>query len=213
MSVHVSSCVWKHAPAKGNVLLVLLALADTAQDDGTCWPGYEFIARKTRLSKRTVMRCVDRLEEDGVVVKVVRPNTSNLYTIALCQGCQVDTPGGDNLTRGGVTAVTSRGDSAVTQTVNEPSMNRAAKRRRKPEAPLDPDWRPNANHIEQAAAKGLDVRQEFQAFSAHAAANDRRLRDWDAGFRMWLTKARPSASGPVRRTGWDRAFDEQGRPR
>jgi len=77
--------------------------------------------------------------------------------------------------------------------------------RRKPEHPIPADWSPNGNHREQARAQGVDVEREASAFRDHALANDRRLRDWDAGFRMWLTKARPAFGGsrPARRSNDD----------
>lgn len=71
--------------------------------------------------------------------------------------------------------------------------------RRKPEQPLPEDWSPNDTHREQARAAGIDLERETEAFRSHAQANDRRLRDWDAGFRMWLTKARPTNVRPLPR--------------
>lgn len=77
--------------------------------------------------------------------------------------------------------------------------------RRKPEHTIPADWAPNDNHREQARAQGVDVDREASSFRDHAAANDRRLRDWDAGFRMWLTKARPvfGNNRPARRSNDD----------
>lgn len=66
--------------------------------------------------------------------------------------------------------------------------------RRKPEHTLPANWEPNDNHREQARAAAVDIDRETAAFKDHAQANDRRLRDWDAGFRMWLTKARPAGN-------------------
>ena len=73
-----------------------------------------------------------------------------------------------------------------------PSRERAV--RRSPERPLPADWDPNGAHLDYARSKNLDIAMEAERFKAHAQANDRRLRDWNAGFRMWLTKAKPSPS-------------------
>ena len=127
MSVYVSTCVWKHHAAKGNARLVLLAMADTAQDDGTCWPGYEFLAAKTLLSERTVMRCVAALVEAGELTRIERPGTTNRYIVAMCEGCQIVTPRGVTERAGGVTALSRGGDTAVTRTVTTHQENRSAR--------------------------------------------------------------------------------------
>lgn len=66
MSVKAMSWVWKHSRAAGNTLLVFLASADHAHDDGTdAWPGQESLAKKCRVSSRTVRRAVEELEQLG----------------------------------------------------------------------------------------------------------------------------------------------------
>jgi hypothetical protein len=67
------SDVFDYSEATGNDRLVLLAIADEADDDGTnAYPGVATLARKVRLPERTVMRCLDRLENSGEL-SVVRP--------------------------------------------------------------------------------------------------------------------------------------------
>jgi len=83
--------------------------------------------------------------------------------------------------------------------------------RRKAEVALPADWQPNASHVQLARERGVDGRHEEAQFRAHAAANDRRQRDWDAAFRLWLGRARPSGGGstvgggPRKPTPGDRA--------
>lgn len=67
----------------------------------------------------------------------------------------------------------------------------AFENRRRPERPLPADWEPNDAHRAYAKERGLDLAKEAETFQLHARSNDRRLRDWDSGFRMWLSKARP----------------------
>ena len=55
--------VWKQSQQKGSALLLLLAIADNANDEGICWPGMQYLAEKTRLSKRQVQRLI--LDLDG----------------------------------------------------------------------------------------------------------------------------------------------------
>lgn len=67
MSVHVSSWVWKHSRASGNDLLVMVALADIANDEGMCWPSVKFVATRCKISTDTVRRIVHRLRDDGEI--------------------------------------------------------------------------------------------------------------------------------------------------
>lgn len=65
MSVAISRCVWEGSRARGGQLLVLLALADCADDSGIAWPSPATLARRTRLRARQVRRCLRALERLG----------------------------------------------------------------------------------------------------------------------------------------------------
>ncbi|SFN77685.1 Helix-turn-helix domain-containing protein [Izhakiella capsodis] len=73
----------------GNPLrkLVLIKLADNANDKGECWPSYQHIADQCEISKRSVMRHIDDLCEVGLLRKEYRPgpkgNSSNIYHLSL----------------------------------------------------------------------------------------------------------------------------------
>lgn len=47
---------------------VLVALADNASDEGICWPSVRRVARKVAMHPRAVIRIIDRLEAQGLVV-------------------------------------------------------------------------------------------------------------------------------------------------
>lgn len=83
MSVHVSSWVWKYAPAKGNALLVLLAIADIADADGHAFPGIQHLATMTRLSEITVSRRIGELEDAGTLTVQRRSGRASLYTVLM----------------------------------------------------------------------------------------------------------------------------------
>jgi len=76
--------------------------------------------------------------------------------------------------------------------------------RRSPERPLPESWSPNDNHRTYATEHHLDLAREAAAFRNHADTHDRRARNWDAAFRTWLTKAKPTQTGPEPRSAWDR---------
>ncbi|MBB1320581.1 helix-turn-helix domain-containing protein [Shewanella sp. SR43-8] len=69
----------------GNPLrkLVLLKLADNANDQGECWPSYSYIAEQCEISRRSVMDHVKKLEAAGLLRreyrKGVKGNSSNVF--------------------------------------------------------------------------------------------------------------------------------------
>lgn len=93
MSVYVSAAVWKNYPGSGgNGLVVLLALADQADDDGWCYPSVAYIAAKCRLSERAVQDNLARLETmgptgghvppgHGLLERHPRPGRSTYYRV------------------------------------------------------------------------------------------------------------------------------------
>lgn len=85
MSIKIMTEVWHSAPVEQGALLVLLALADSADDSTrTCYPGIAAIASKCRLSERQAQYCIKRLREQGVieVKRNASPVKTNLYVIA-----------------------------------------------------------------------------------------------------------------------------------
>jgi helix-turn-helix protein len=80
VSVKVMSGVWENSKASGTPLLVLLCLADWANDDGECWPSVSSIAKKCRLKDdRHVKRVIhETLERDlGEVIVIQGGGTSS----------------------------------------------------------------------------------------------------------------------------------------
>lgn len=68
MSVTVSAAIWAHSDRKGNELLVLLALADQANDQGVAWPSVRTLSEKARTSLRATRYLLRDLETAGCVV-------------------------------------------------------------------------------------------------------------------------------------------------
>jgi len=80
MSIKVSSAVWGLSEMKGSALLLLLAIADNASDEGFAWPGLELLAKKTRMSRRQTIRLVQEIEEFGELI-VIKGKKYNRYLI------------------------------------------------------------------------------------------------------------------------------------
>ena len=71
MSIKIMTRVWDNGPDNQGELLVLLALADFADDAGNCWPSLATIAKKARIQERSARRIVRRLEDAGYLQTVV----------------------------------------------------------------------------------------------------------------------------------------------
>lgn len=69
MSVKKMGEVWDFAhDLRGSELLVMLAMADWANDDGYCWPKLDAIAAKVRVDRDTAKKIVKRLESAGYLL-------------------------------------------------------------------------------------------------------------------------------------------------
>lgn len=67
MSIKYMQRVWAVKELKGGALLLMLALADHANDAGECWPSQKHLAEKARLEERQVRRVIGVLVKEGHV--------------------------------------------------------------------------------------------------------------------------------------------------
>lgn len=84
MSVRVMTLVWD-ADLPPMEKLVLLALADCANDEGHCWPSAATIVRKSGQGERTVRRCIQSLVKKRHLTQQQRKGTSPNYLVHPCQ--------------------------------------------------------------------------------------------------------------------------------
>jgi len=85
MSVRVTSWVWENTRAEGSELLVLLALAEHAGNDGSCHPSMRRIAERARLSLRGAQTAMRALEAKGAIrtSRNTGPKGCNRYTVLM----------------------------------------------------------------------------------------------------------------------------------
>lgn len=189
---------------------VLLALADNANDDGTCWPSVSTISGKTSLAERTVRGVIHRLQRTGYVSIEERYGRSHVFTItpasaaplqALHPALDAPHPGSKCTPTPASAAPTPA--SAAPITIKEPSVEssrepssealtrRGDARKRKPEVlgtriaePFDV----TAEMTEWAARKapGVDiaaVTEEFVDYWKGVPGQRGRKTDWQATWR------------------------------
>lgn len=115
----------------GNPLrkLVLLKLADNANDDGICFPSYQYIADVCEISKASARTHIDALIQMGFISKKARKNkdgsSSNLYVLHLEKGMPADSTGmlGDSIgmpadSTGGMPADSTITSHSINQSIN-----------------------------------------------------------------------------------------------
>lgn len=85
MSVRTMARVWEHSRHGGSELLMLLAIADFADDDGRAYPSVATLARKTRMGSRNANYLLKALQASGELTVRLNegPKGSNLYRINL----------------------------------------------------------------------------------------------------------------------------------
>ena len=125
----------------GNPLrkMVLIKLADQANDDGVCWPSYESIAKTCEISRRSVISHIQWLEEHGFLRIEKRYNAaesknfSNNYHLTLRNGKQAvktkcksrtsaaNSLGGANAALGGANDSLSNGENAAPKPISKPT--------------------------------------------------------------------------------------------
>lgn len=132
MSIRASKWVWGKQLSQ-TLKLILLALADTADSQGVCWPRIKIIAAMCCVSVRTVQRKLKELEEGGFLTVAYRycgtgRQMSSVYTLRLdnqsielklCEQIKRDVVGDDLLTGTGAAHV-GRGGGDVGLSCQQP---------------------------------------------------------------------------------------------
>ena len=82
MSVKATTWVWYESNSQGADRLVLLALADFADESGQCFGSWGTLQRKTKLARSTIARCIKRLEACGELSLIEPAKTINGRNLA-----------------------------------------------------------------------------------------------------------------------------------
>jgi len=81
LSIKLMTKVWEQAPYRAEKLLVLLALADWANDKGECWPYHRQVAVKARISEGGALKIIQSLIADGVLEIIEQATGRGNYNI------------------------------------------------------------------------------------------------------------------------------------
>lgn len=81
MSTFIQSACWKITGITPTQKIVLISLADQANDDGVCWPSMRLMTARTCLSERAVQAAVASLINLGLLERHERPGRSSYFTV------------------------------------------------------------------------------------------------------------------------------------
>lgn len=203
--------VWAESKHSGTDLLMMLAIADFADDDGNAYPSVGTLAVKCRTTPRHVNRILVALRASGELEIRVNegPKGTNRYRITLC----------------GVTPVSPLTDTSpltprsappdvhvpkpLTPTSDEPSLNHqrtreSARVTRSPAAErgsrLPDGWQPSAADLDFCRQRRPDldpveVVDRFRDYwQAQPGAKGRKA-NWSATWRNWVRNERQGPAG------------------
>jgi hypothetical protein len=161
MSVKATTWAWYESKAAGTDLLVLLALADFADETGRCFGSWATMQKKTKLGRSTIARCIKRLEASGELTAIEGAKTLNgrnlatVWQLPVEGGCQTGTgpaltlpPSRSDTTPGpALTLPPSRSDTPTYKNVKRTEKNKSAA------APASATASPSLPISEKAAPK------------------------------------------------------------
>lgn len=191
MSIELQTRVWKESlDLSGVKLLLLLALADYADDENRCFPKVATLARKIRVDERGTRRHLKELKDAGYV-RVLDQSAgrkSNIYQIFPNPGeiTMVKQPGlnnhGKNTTPNPgeiATPPNLYNESPIEPPIIAPKVaTPSPKKKRK--HPIPSDWQPSNPSI--ATQYNLDPVAASQYFIDWAISSGKTYTDWD---RVW----------------------------
>ena len=224
MSLHAMSWAREVMPEmpesiKAGPRLLLLLMADYANEQGVCWPSVRRLADEMACSMRTVQRAIEALVEQGVMTVVARKTasgrqTSNFYRLAMGDDQQqpqaADEPSPEELEAlmGGSDEEETPAESATAPAqAKHPIFANAAQQgdNGQPQVtagarqmPMTLDWQPDANHWQTETLRRGDPsltwdQGELADFTAHFADQPGRTYShhaWCAKFVRWVSDNR-----------------------
>lgn len=80
MSIKQMTLVFNDESIKGNEKLLMLAIADNANDTGVCFPSWNMLIKKTSMSRNSLAKWLGVLEDKGVLFRKQRSRSNGSKT-------------------------------------------------------------------------------------------------------------------------------------
>ena len=210
MSVQALSCAFAIRGISSSEKLVLLALANFANDKMECWPSQERLAADTELGERTVWTALRNLEAAGLLSREKRNRADGTRTtdrFTLHFALTVTSEPVANLAKASRKSCESQSQSlhepvaaVATLTTFEPSLEEPSEvepRETARASRLPDEWVPEPDDLLKAldligAERTTAELDKFRDYwRAVPGARGRKL-DWNATYRNWMRRAAES---------------------
>lgn len=182
MSVEAISWASKQRTGSPGAKLVLIALANYANERNECWPSQATLAEWTEMSDRTIRTHLAGLESMGMIHRATRPMagffTSDLITLNLGQR---------QILPAEKISVGKKAQIPAEEFSGKPSKEPSLKTNKGVQLPEG--FKPGSAHETMAADLQIDLASEFEAFSDYHRSKGTTFKDWDAALRTWLRNA------------------------
>ncbi len=216
MSVKVMTLVWS-LDLPDSQKIVLLALADSANDEGHCWPSMASLAKKCSKGERTVQGVIRELVEAGHLTRREVMGKGCNYTVHPRRDCAPAETAPPQPLRATPAETAPHPRSRCAQTVKEPSKNRKSNAREraceKPDDVSDRVWSSFTAHRKARRAQITDLVLETIRDQANragwpmdAALTEMVTRNWQGFKAAWVAdlpkpaKSDGSAVDPIAAT-------------
>lgn len=209
MSVRTMSRVWEHSQHAGSDLLMLLAIADFADDAGNAYPAVSTLAEKCRMTPRNANLILANLRKTGelIIRQNEGPKGTNRYQIHLPTPEARFTPEESFTLKRPSSTPEARFPKPLKPASDEPSVNHQepsvkSDSRTPRGARLKADWTLPDEYLQWATedrgwttAQTKEVAERFKDYWISVSGKAATKADWFAAWRYWCRRERaPAAS-------------------
>lgn len=183
--------------------MVLLALADAANDEGVTWlavcsrkEGKLDLLKKTSLSERTIQASIKRLCEAGHLSRCEKPGRGVIYTVTPANTAppQPLRPANE-----APTPATTAGKPSVTIIPVSNETVGARQKRVQTFRFVPESWMPSPKHGETAASEGMTAEQmAYQATRFREHEFKKPITNVDLAFHRWIRTSKDFGNGNAR---------------
>lgn len=219
MSVRVMQAVWEHSKQSGGALVLLLAIADNAHDDGGgAYPSNATLAQKARMTGRNVNILLKSLVDAGEIAidAGAGPHGCNVYRVLLpglatpenisplktfhpeksdTEGVKKTARGGEASFRGGVKPVSPK------PSVNHQENHPKEPSEQKPRAirPSIESYQPTDELLDGLANERPDLNLDavMENWRDYHREKGTVIKDFNASLRRWVRNERVQVNAPA----------------
>lgn len=222
MSVSTMAAAWKGSIHGGTELLMLLAIADFADDEGNAYPSIGTLAKKCRMKQRNVNYLIKTLQESGELeIRIGQgPKGTNRYRINVHRLAMQSLAGvqqSAGLQRSACTpakhCTTPLQPIADKPSVNHQEPSEVASPKAKKGSRLSANWQPSSEDLAYCREKRpdldpLETAEGFRDYWIAQAGSKAVKADWPATWRTWVRNQRVKsafAKAQASRQAWEGA--------